>query len=197
MIKSHKKLLLAIVIVIAEIAISISLPLWIDSLDSSTWDSKDGPTPGNGRGAFTIVIITTLAQLLWRLTICVFFGKFKEFHINRCVIMLSIMSFSHHLITPYVSGSQRNLPSLQAVMLNFQLPVTLLIRLFWFKKVPSKKKFIFVIFVIIGLILSTFPEIITPLLRNKSLENHKSQIYSFHSITWSFVYVIFVVVSFY
>ncbi|KAF0988456.1 hypothetical protein HZS_4572 [Henneguya salminicola] len=139
---------LIFLILTSEIAISISLPLWLDSVDSCNfWNVSNIEKPNEGSAAYTVVLISNSVQCLFRLIICLIFGNFNLFKINKWLIVLSSVSAVHSLITPYVSSSSRNLPTLQAVLLNCHLPFTIILRFVWFKKAPSKKKLICLIFI--------------------------------------------------
>lgn len=113
---------LSILTLIGEVGQFICLPLWVDSTLSKTARGKE-----KDPGTFCIISIINL------LSFCIFFILFKLFSKNRLhytpkIIKLSLCNFLSSFFIPYTSSENRNSYMVQALMINFHVPLTALIR---------------------------------------------------------------------
>ncbi|KAF0987350.1 hypothetical protein HZS_5220 [Henneguya salminicola] len=142
----------SVLTLVGEIGQCIWLPLWLDSTRIDTENRND---PGTLAITFIISITNVLAYLL----LYKLFSR-KKLNFSKDIVIASIINTLSSFFIPYVSNSSRNSLTAQALLLNVSVPLTALIRFFWFKKLPTLKKAICIIIIIFGFILSIIPDIL-------------------------------------
>jgi hypothetical protein len=181
--KDHKKLLIAVNVLFAALAIggqvgqNVTLPLWTNAATSSCEngtgnqnDSADNSNVTNGTGgpsmdpffvlssaSFSFVVIFGALTLL-----SAAFGAVTADDLRFPQWQLFLIGFFDALngiMVVYSAPPNRTAPFLQAILGNFLIPLTILFRLILLRKRPQLIKLICAIVVFLALLLSLVPVI--------------------------------------
>ncbi|KII68006.1 hypothetical protein RF11_02007 [Thelohanellus kitauei] len=127
----------------------ISLPLLLESLRSAQDLSPIDPLYFNG--TYCLIFLDITFQFFLSGIIFTIFKSPKIYPFGRVFLVSCFMDTMNNIFTPYLSAVSRNSPTIQAITVNSYVPINMIIRFAWLKRLPSVKQFICVIFVMCGL----------------------------------------------
>lgn len=176
--------LYSIASLIGEIGQNIWLPLWLDATNSNSNSDQDV-------GTYGVIVIQSLAIFIIFLILYLIFSR-KRIYYDKKIINVSILYVLSTFMTAYTSSSDRNSPTTQVLLSNLTVPLLALIRLFWFKKIPTQKKIFCIIVITIGFFISMIPDIFS--MNNKPVLAKKENLSEFAKMMWVLAYISFSVV---
>jgi len=153
--------------VTGQITQYVSLPLWIDSTSHSENTSvnqtlKWHPTMDSyfvvSFASLSFVIVFNFGILLCD---CIFpkYLVTTEWSYRRLLLLLGFFQGIAAVFIVFSSSGKRTPPYLQAILGNFSIPITLLLRFLFLKKIPTRRKFLSALVVLLGLFICLIPTI--------------------------------------
>lgn len=158
-------LLYAFVVVIGQVTQYVTLPMWIDSTKNVTSSQNQTvewiPTIDS---FFVLSFASSVFVTVFGSTLVINIFVFKQYSIhktdwNHRRVFLTV-GFFQGLAAVFIvfsSSGERTPPYLQAILGNFSIPITLLLRYLFLKKVPTRRKLLSAVAVVLGLFISLIP----------------------------------------
>lgn len=190
--KDHFVYLASFIILIGELGNVIWLPMLIDSTAIARKNNLNEVIETNG--TFSLLLLNITFQFFISGALYMVLGdRNKKFILGRVFLALCIFEIFTSIFTPYLSSTARNNPSIQGILHNAYVPITIAIRFFWLKRIPSLRKMICVGFVLSGLSLC----IISDLINNQDAANSEKPPLDVHTdFLWTLAYIFLSVVIF-
>ncbi|XP_078616350.1 crt homolog 3-like [Branchiostoma floridae x Branchiostoma japonicum] len=149
----------------AEVTQNVSLPLWIDA---ATGGTSNTTAPGHivpyfvfSFASFSFVVIFGVC-----LAVAFYLGHITETDLkfpHFLLFLVGMFDALNGVLVVNASSGSRTAPYLQAILGNFTIPITMLLRLLVLKKKPTQRKFICSILVLLSLFICLLPKIIPAL----------------------------------
>ncbi|KAF0993300.1 hypothetical protein HZS_674 [Henneguya salminicola] len=89
------------------------------------------------------------------------FGDYKNSKMGKLFSIACILHSIGNTFTLFLSGSSRNSSTLQAILMNSHIPLTVIIRYFFLKRIPNLRRAICVVLVLVGLGVCVVPNFIS------------------------------------
>lgn len=154
-------ILFSTVVVTGQVTQYASLPLWIDSTTSTqNQTAKWKPTVDGyfvvSFASLSFVIVFGFV-LLCSDFICPNYLVKTEWSYRRLMLLVGSFQGVSAMFIVFSSSGNRTPPYLQAILGNFSIPVTLILRFLFLNKIPTRRKFLSAIAVVLGLFICLIP----------------------------------------
>lgn len=166
----------AFVSVTGQVTQYVCLPLWIDSTSVTTSENQTAWKPTLDSyfvvsfAALSFVIVFGLIILFCDLIFPKYLAA-TDWNYRRLLLLLGFIQGLSALFIVFSSSGDRTPPYLQAILGNFSIPITLLFRFLFLKKIPTKRKFLTAAVVVMGLFICLIPTIF-PRIDPQASTNH-------------------------
>lgn len=158
-------LLYAFVVVTGQVTQYVTLPMWIDSTKNVTSSLNQSikwtPTMDS---YFVLSFASTVFVTVFGSVLVLNTFVFKQYSIyntdwshRRFFLTVGFFQGLAAVFIVFSSSGKRTPPYLQAILGNFSIPITLLLRFLFLKKVPTRRKFLSAVAVVVGLFISLIP----------------------------------------
>lgn len=154
-------ILFSIVAVTGQVTQYVSLPLWIDSTTSA--QKQTGEWKPTVDGYFVVsfaslsFVIAFGLVLLCSDFICRNYLVKTDWNYRRLMLLVGSFQGVSAIFIVFSSSGNRTPPYLQAILGNFSVPVTLILRFLFLKKIPTRRKLLSAIAVVLGLFICLIP----------------------------------------
>jgi hypothetical protein len=155
----YKAVLWAILTIVAQTGQNVTLPLFADAIG------------GGGGTPYFVVWFSTFAFAVGFGIMLVFMWIFTEGEIGAAeratlsvrgqtgLLQIGLADALNGMLVVFASPSSRTAPYLQAILGNFLIPLTIIMRMVLVRKLPSKKQALAALLVLVGLFVSLIPTI--------------------------------------
>ncbi|KAL9954563.1 hypothetical protein ACROYT_G042119 [Oculina patagonica] len=155
-------MLFAFVTVTGQVTQYVTLPLWIDSTTSSLQNQTV-----NWKPTLDSYFVVSFASLSFVIVfgsvlvcsdfICPKYLVKTDWRYRRWLLSVGCFQGVSAMFIVFSSSGTRTPPYLQAILGNFSIPITLILRFLLLKKIPTRRKFLSAIAVVAGLFICLIP----------------------------------------